>query len=186
MRSEGIANDNGGDNLPPLPSPARIQELLFDAARLGRTDVIPALLQAGADLEATDAKGHTALILASYHGHREATALLIEKGAAVDRAEAGRGNTALMGTAFKGYVDTAGLLLDAGADPNAANRAGQTPLMMAALFGHTSVAERLIARGARIFAVDGAGNSAITVAEAQNNHEMVSRLWTLAGPVART
>ncbi|HEY1067614.1 MAG TPA: hypothetical protein VGE52_15935, partial [Pirellulales bacterium] len=32
----------------PLPPPERLQQLLFDAARLGRDDVIPALVLAGA------------------------------------------------------------------------------------------------------------------------------------------
>jgi len=175
MRSEPcLANDNPA--LPPLPSPERTQTLLFDAARLGRTDVIPALLQAGADLEAADAKGHTPLILASYHGHRAATALLLDYGAGVDRPDATRGNTALMGVAFKGYVDTARLLLDAGADPNVTNRAGQTPLMMAALFGHGEIAELLTDRGADLLAEDVAGNTAVSVAAAQNNDAMVRQI----------
>lgn len=102
---------------PPLPSPERIQELLFEAARLGRVDMIPALLHAGADIDATDAKGYTALILASYNGQDEATALLLQAGAAVDRPDLARGNTALMGVAFKGYSTVADLLLGAGRGP---------------------------------------------------------------------
>lgn len=179
QRQGRSANDNPAPaqlSLPPLPSPARIQELLFDAARLGRTDVIPALLHAGAQIEATDGKGHTPLILASYHGHCEATAMLLEAGAEVDRPDRARGNTALMGVAFKGHGDTARVLLDAGADPNAINRAGQTPLMMAALFGHSAIADLLIARGADVLREDAAGNSAVSVAQAQNNEAMVRHL----------
>lgn len=73
MQSDVIAGAAGDDVLPPpLPSPQRLQELLFDAARLGRCDVIPALLQAGARTDAFDPAGHTPLILACYHGHEEA------------------------------------------------------------------------------------------------------------------
>jgi ankyrin repeat protein len=160
----------------PLPSPERVQELLFDAARLGRTDVIPALLHAGADLTARDPRGYTALILASYNGHAEATRLLLEHGAGVDHPDTGRGNTALMGVAFKGYQDISEILLAAGADPNALNKAGQSALMMAALFGHVEIVKRLLALRADPHLKDAAGNSATSVAEMQGNSAVLEAL----------
>lgn len=164
------------DAVPPLPPSARIQELLFDAARLGRVDVLPALLIAGADIEARDPRGHTPLILASYNGQEAATALLLAKGADVDAADAGRGNTALMGVAFKGHDAIAALLLEGGAEVDRTNGAGQTALMMAALFDHGAIVDRLLALGADPQARDAAGNSAISVAAAQGNEAMVARL----------
>jgi ankyrin repeat protein len=161
---------------PPLPSPERIQQLLFDAARLGREEVIVALLQAGADVSAVDANGHSALILASYHGHEGATALLLQRGALVDQPDQARGNTALMGVAFKGHDAIAERLVEAGADPDATNNAGQTALMMAALFGRAVIADRLLERGADPHRQDAAGNSAISVARSQSNDAMVARL----------
>jgi uncharacterized protein len=174
MPSEPVLE--AGEVLPPLPPPERIQELLFDAARLGRTDVIPALLVGGADISAHDSKGYTPLILASYHGHVAATALLLDQGAPVDQPDAVRGNTALMGTAFKGYQEIADLLLDRGAEPNVTNNAGQTALMMASLFGHHAIVDRLIISGAEKGMVDAAGNSALSVAQEQNNGEMIAHL----------
>lgn len=171
------ANDAG---LPPMPSPERIQALLFDAARLGRIDVIPALIQGGADIAATDAKGYSALILASYNGQEEATALLLACGAPVDQGDAARGNTALMGVAFKGYSVIAKLLLDAGADPHARNLSGQTALMMASLFGHYAIVNMLLALGADPYAIDGAGNSAMSVAADQGNVMMTDHLSAYA------
>lgn len=174
-----VANDDAA--LAPLPPAARIQELLFDAARLGRTDVIPSLLQAGARIGDMDSRGYTPLILASYQGHASATSLLIDRGAWVDQPDAKRGNTALMGVAFKGYGEIAELLLGAGADPNAINHAGQSALMMAALFGHHAIADLLIRRGADLTVRDCAGNSAISVAEAQGNGSMVQQLSASLG-----
>jgi len=165
-----------GKVLPPLPPPERIQQLLFDAARLGRIDVIPALLAAGADIEAYDPKGYTPLILASYHGHRKATAMLLDEGASVDQHDAARGNTALMGTAFKGYGALVALLLDRGADPNVTNNAGQTALMMASLFGHQAIVDRLVRSGADTGMMDAAGNSAVSLAQGQGNAKMVDHL----------
>ena len=162
--------------LPPLPPPHRIQELLFDAARLGRIDVIPALLLAGADIAARDSRGYTPLILASYNGHRDATALFLDNGAPIDQSDGTRGNTALMGTAFKGYEAIADLLLNRGADPNATNNAGQTELMMASLFGHQTIVDRLLLSGANKDMIDAVGNSALSVAQDQGNTKMIAHL----------
>lgn len=163
-------------DLPPLPSPERLRELWFDAARMGRDDVIPALLRAGVGIDEVDAKGYSALVLASYNGQVAATALLLAEGAAVDGARDARGNTALMGVAFKGYDAIARMLIDAGADVNRRNGAGQTALMTAALFGQTAIVEMLLAAGADAGVVDDAGNSARTVAVMQGNQAMVDAL----------
>lgn len=156
----------------PLPSPERIQELLFDAARLGRADMIEPLVHAGADVEAHDPKGYTALILASYHGSLDTTQALLTAGARVDAPDQPRGNTALMGVAFKGFAQIVACLLRAGAAVNQRNRAGQTALMMAALFGHAAIVEELIEAGADATLQDAVGNSARWVADQQGNSAM--------------
>lgn len=173
---EAMTTSGNNDRVRPLPAPGRMQELLFDAARLGRTDMILALMQAGVDLGATDAKGHTALILASYNGHADATAALLRLGADVDQPDEARGNTALMGVAFKGHDAIAAQLLQAGAAPDVVNRAGQTALMMAALFDRSAIVDCLIAAGADPEKSDDSGNSAISVALAQRNEAMAMRL----------
>lgn len=167
----------------PLPAPARLQELLFDAARLGRADMIPVLVSAGTDLEAHDPKGYTPLILASYHGSLETTEALLESGAQVDTPDLGRGNTALMGVAFKGFSAIAHRLLAAGADANRRNRAGQTALMMAAMFSHAEIVEKLIAAGADIDCTDSAGNSAKSLACTQGNAAMRMLLDVASLPI---
>lgn len=180
MRSEAqrLAAVNDDHVVPPLPPLERIQELLFEAARRGRADMIPALIQAGANVAAIDKSGYTALILACYHGYEEAVEVLLKLGAAVDQADGARGNTALMGAAFKGLADIVETLLEAGAHPDAVNKAGQTALMFAALFGRSAIVDQLIARGADPHLVDATGNSAVSVARAQANDLMVARLTT--------
>lgn len=161
-----------------LPSAERIQELLFEAARIGRDDMITLLIEAGADLEAHDIKGHTALVLATYNGHESTTGLLLELGAAPD------GNTVsgspLMGVCFKGHLRIAKKLIDAGADVNQRNSAGQTALMMASLFGHRGIIDLLVSNGADLRAIDAAGNDAVSLARAQGNEEMAYWLLELA------
>ena len=90
--------------LPPLPPIERLVELMFDAARMGRDEMIPALLQAGVDIEVTDARGYTPLVLASYNAQESTTRLLLDAGARVDGDPASTANTALMGVCFKGYT----------------------------------------------------------------------------------
>lgn len=168
--------EEAGGASPPLPPPERLQQLLFDAARLGRDDMITALLQAGADVEAVDDRGHSALILASYHGHGTTTDLLLSLGAAPDGKDTISGNSALMGVAFKGYDHIAQALITAGADPNRTNRAGQTALMMAAMFGRVSVIDLLLEAGADLHCRDLEGNDAAAIARSQGQAEMAERL----------
>ena len=163
-------------DVPPLPSPERLQELMGDAARIGRNDVIPALLRTGIDINARDANGYTPLILASYNDRGSTTALLITEGADVNLADGNRGNTPLMGVVFKGYDAIARALIDAGADVNKRNHAGQTALMMAALFGRDAIVDMLLRAGADASARDNAENDAIGVARAQGNVAMAERL----------
>lgn len=165
-------------DLPPLPPMERLVELMFDAARTGRAEMIPALLQAGVDIEVTDAKGYTPLVIASYNGQAPATAALLAAGAQVDGGADARGNTALMGVCFKGYTEIAQILLDAGADVNRRNGVGQTALMMAALVNKTAVIDLLLEHGADPRIADAAGNSVHSLAVSQGNAELASRFAT--------
>jgi ankyrin repeat protein len=150
-----------------LPSPERRQQLLFEAARLGRTDMIDPLLKAGADINAYDERGFTPVILAAYNGQLATVDALIGKGADACRPDRDQGNSAQMGVAFKGEDAIAARLLKAGCDVNARNHAGQTALMMV---------ELLLAAGADRTIQDAAGRSAGSVAAGQGNAAMAERV----------
>jgi len=159
-----------------LPSPERRQQLLFEAARLGRTDMIDPLLKAGADINAYDERGFTPLILAAYNGQLATVDALIGKGADACRPDRDQGNSAQMGVAFKGEDAIAARLLKAGCDVNARNHAGQTALMMASLFNRRAQVELLLAAGADRTIEDAAGRSAGSVAAGQGNAAMAERV----------
>lgn len=159
-----------------LPTPERRQQLLFDAARLGRTDMITPLVKAGVDLNATDARGFTPLILAAYNGQAETLDALIAAGADPCKPDESQGNTAQMGVAFKGNDAIAARLLTAGCDVNARNKAGQTALMMAALFGRSAQVAMLVKAGADPALADASGRTAKAVAQGQGNDAMVKQL----------
>lgn len=88
------------------------------------------LLEAGADTNAVDREGETALMKASGHGLKESVKVLIEHHADVNRKDV-KGRTALMHAAA-GYVsDAIPLLLENGADPNVRDNEGKSALDLA-------------------------------------------------------
>jgi uncharacterized protein len=146
----------------------------FDAARAGRQDISQALLQAGYPVNAQSDAGHTALILATYHGQFDEVAMLIQAGADPCLADH-NGNTALMGALFKGELAIAEQLL--GHCPvDQTNNAGQTALSFAALFGRLEFIPRLAAMGADSQHVDAKGATALDIVEQQRNTEAVAAL----------
>jgi hypothetical protein len=68
-----------------LPSRAAVPaEDWLAVAKQGKTDRVEALLKAGADLEASDKDGRTALMLAAQYGRADTVRLLLAKGAKAD------------------------------------------------------------------------------------------------------
>jgi ankyrin repeat protein len=88
------------------------------------------LLEAGADTNAIDREGETALMKASGHGLKESVKVLIEHHADVNRKDV-KGRTALMHAAAGHRSDAIPLLLENGADPNVRDNAGQSALDLA-------------------------------------------------------
>ncbi|KAL8904849.1 MAG: hypothetical protein Q9207_003009 [Kuettlingeria erythrocarpa] len=66
----------------------RLHQILLHAACLGRTSVIELTMRLGADIEARDGKGQTALFLAIRHGRLPAVELLLKATAAVKTRDA--------------------------------------------------------------------------------------------------
>jgi ankyrin repeat protein len=136
----------------------QLRDYLFNAARSGDALIIGEFIKAGYDLNAQDAKGYTALILAAYNGQANAVEQLLKAGANPCTEDV-RGNTALMGAIFKGELRIAKRLMQADCSPDQANHAGQTPAMYAALFQRKEILEQLRASGADMSAQDAMGNS---------------------------
>lgn len=106
------------------------------------TRVETLLLDAGANLNARDDEGRTALMHASGFGYAEAVRLLIEHGANLNLKD-NNGRTALMHAAAGLYIDAIPELLRNGADLHARDLDGKTALDIARTAGH-EVAVRLL------------------------------------------
>jgi ankyrin repeat protein len=96
----------------------------------GQTDVLCALLAAGADVNASDFDGKTALINASSIVNAHVMRVLLNAGANPN-VETNNGWTPLMLAAQSGQANTVRVLLDAGADVNFKNAEGKTALAVA-------------------------------------------------------
>ena len=84
-------------------------------------------LEQGADPEAVDQAGQSALMVSAWYNQIECAETLLQFGAAPNQTEEG-GHTALHTAAFLGRTEIAELLLDGGAEVNVRSREGKTPL----------------------------------------------------------
>lgn len=150
--------------------------ILHLPAANGSLPVVAALLEAGAQVDAVDAEGVTALMSASFMGHRDIVKLLLAKGAKTERA-AQSGYTALMYASNAGHASIVRALLAAGANASATDAQQSTPLMFAAQHAHDDVVEVLLAAGADPTSRGAHGLSAIGFAR-QNGHQATPRLLT--------
>jgi len=126
---------------PPTP--------LTRAAGTGDARQVQALLSQGADPNATDGAGGSALIAAAREGHVGVMRVLIKGGADVNQRDARFSRwTPLVHAIHKRQGAAARLLLDAGAEVDAEMHGGATPLIFAAAYGEAAIVEDLLARGA--------------------------------------
>lgn len=141
---------------------SQLNHYLWDAARNGELPIITEFIHSGYNLNVQDEKGYTAVILAAYHGHEDAVAIMLKHGADPCLKDK-RGNTALMGAVFKGELRIAKRLLAAECNPDERNNAGQTAAMYAALFKRTELLHDLQRKGADMSTKDAMGNSVKTL-----------------------
>ena len=148
---------------------------LADAAEQQRDALVRTLLAGGADVNAAQVDGTTALHWAAYHDDLETARLLLAAG-----AEAGAlnryGVPALSLAAGNGNAALVRLLLEAGADPNAALLGGETVLMTAARTGSLAAVKALLAGGADPDARERREQTALMWAAAEGHAGIVDAL----------
>ncbi|PNG56836.1 MULTISPECIES: ankyrin repeat domain-containing protein [unclassified Variovorax] len=134
--------------VPPTAPEALAYEGVHQAAWRGDLVRLKALVAAGADLEARDGRGRTALHVATHARQREVIRALAQAGAKLDVPEDDRYD-AITIAAVADDPATLSLLLSLGASPRqTTSRYDGTALIAAAHLGHDEVVRRLIAAGA--------------------------------------
>lgn len=173
---------------------------LNNAAMNGDLPRVKTLLAKGADINAKDHDGMTALMLASITGHVDVVQVLLAKGADVETKE-NDGATALILASENGFTEVVKALLAKGADVNArlttkmvatggppignlvpmrVTKDGRTALMLASGSGYLEVVKALLAKGANVNAKAYDGTTALDAATA-GGHADVRALLLKAG-----
>src|SRR5450755_2273019 len=151
--------------------------LLIAAIDDGASEVVKLLLEAGADVKATDGSHSTVLLAAASANDLASVKLLLQKGADVN-ARDDFGFTPLMNAAAEGNAEMVRMLLARGADVNAVslNKTGPgvkngpialgsyTPLIAAATYAELDTIQVLLDRGAKVNAQDVRGMTPLMLA----------------------
>ncbi|WP_395095069.1 ankyrin repeat domain-containing protein [Armatimonas sp.] len=145
---------------------------------------IQALLQRGAQVNAAQADGMTALHWAAHHGDLATAKRLLSAHADVSAANR-YGVKPLSLACTTGNTELVELLLQAGADSNTTLLGGESALMTAARTGQVGPVRALLARKANINAKERSGQTALLWAAAEG-HTAVVQLLIQAGADFRT
>jgi len=157
-------------------SPVLADAPVADLIKAGDREGALTLVRAGADINAPQNDGTTALLWSVYKVDEELTATLLRNEANPD-SQNNFGATPLAEAARVANPALVAMLLEAGANPNLANADGQTPLMLAAWTGNVEVARLLIDHGAQVNAEENwTGQNALMWAASRHHPAMVSLL----------
>ena len=117
------------------------------ACKGGRVDIASCLIHRGADVNALDSDGETALMRAVRSGQEELVQLLIKNHVDVN-TQCKKGLSALMFASVRGNTVNVTALMEHGAIVNLVDKDGYTALMLASQEGHVEVVKVLLKYGA--------------------------------------
>ena len=172
--------------LQQLGAAEKIVKLLLDRhanPNLGRPvsdatrdpSILRMILDAGADIDASDEFGRTALSFAADLGNLKGLQLLLDRGARVDAVRVSGfdflSNAPLVLASSNGHEDIVQTLLAAGANVNGEDNRCVTALEEASLFGHHKVVQMLIHAGADVNSCNAHGQSALWIASERGDHK---------------
>jgi ankyrin repeat protein len=158
-----------------LTGSAFAQAPVADAAMRHDVSEVRRLVQSGADVNAAQADGATALHWAAYHGDASMASALLDAGA--DVAAANRnGSTPMWLAASRGDAAVIQLLLGKGASANEELPLGRRPLMLAARSGNVDAVRALLDGGADPNAKEAARGTTALMQAADQGHADVIKL----------
>ncbi len=159
---------------------------IADAAMRGEGAAVQALVKKGADVNAAQGDGMTALHWTSLNGDVTTTTVLLAAGATVDlRTRLGQ-YTPLHLASSRGHASVVGRLLEAGSAVGALSETGVEPIHLAAQAGSPDAVTLLLGRGADVNAQDRThGRSPLVFAVAHNRIEVMKVLIAKGADIAR-
>jgi ankyrin repeat protein len=187
-----LCADRDGEHLLQATHKRRIRqqnrpiEKFIEMATEGNITEITRAIEIGIEIDELGAKGHTALMVAAYYGHRSVVNALLAAGAdpnlLSDDNGLGAGMTALMLAAGSFFASNrhqiAKLLIAGGADVNQRGVGGKTAIFYAALAGagYQDCVEVLIAAGADLDLHNDRGHTVLTSVATAENYSMLNLL----------
>jgi ankyrin repeat protein len=170
--------------LAAMAGTAFAQADIADAASKGNKAEIARLLKRGADVNAQQADGATALQWAAYRGDAKLAELLLKAGAKPGLANHD-GATPLWLAAARGDAAVIQALLKGGADANEQLPLGRRPLMLAARSGNVDAVHALLEHGADVNASETErGTTALMQAADQGHADVLKELIQHGASVA--
>jgi ankyrin repeat protein len=155
---------------------------IHDAANAGDIARVQQLLDAGADVDATDDRGFTPLLWAVFRGNKDVAGLLVERGADVKQAHPSFGpvvDLAFHMECQRGYSGMTEYLVSKGAefDPNGVGPRGFNRLRIAVMLGSADMVPWLIDQGVDVNATSPRDGRVALLWAAQKGHvEIVTAL----------
>ena len=164
-----------------LMTGAEAEAPVADAAMREDVEAVRTLLQSGADVNAAQGDGMTALHWAAEHGHVELADMLIYAGANLGPATRVGSYTPLMVGARAGEGVIVSHLVAAGADVDARTGTGVTALHLAAGSGSTEAVSALLDHGAEVDAKEVRWEQTPLMWAADRGRTEAAKLLILAG-----
>jgi uncharacterized protein len=158
--------------LSAMAAAAVAQAEIADAASQGNKAEIERLLKSGADVNAQQPDGATALQWAAYRGDAPLAELLLKAGARPGLANH-NGATPLWLAATRGDAAVVKALLRGGADANEQLPLGRRPLMLAARSGNLDAVRALLEHGADVNASETERGTSALMQAADQGHAAV-------------
>lgn len=146
-----------------------------DAAEQRDRAGVRKLLASGADVNAVQVDGTSALHWATHHDDAETVAALLSAGAKVNVVNR-YGMPPLAQACTNGNAAVVKLLLEAGADAKVTMKGGESVLMLASRAGNAESVKALLARGADVNARERLGQTALMWAAAEGHTAVVRAL----------
>ncbi len=164
---------------------AAIDAPVAEAAARGDLEAVRTLLRDGADVNAAQGDGMTALHWAALRGDAKMVSVLVYAGANVGSTTRLGAYTPLHLASRDGRGGAVVLLLEAGSDANAATATGATPLHLAAAGGDVPTLASLLEAGAEVDAAEEAnGQTPLIFASAAGRLEAVRALIAAGADVS--
>ncbi len=158
--------------LSAMTSVVFAQADIAEAARSGNAAEVERLLKSGADVNAQQGDGATALQWAAYHGDAKLADRLLQAGAKPGLANH-NGATPLWLAATRGDAAVIEVLLKGGAEANEQLPLGRRPLMLAARTGQVEAVRALIKHGADVNAAETERGTTALMQAADQGHAAV-------------